>query len=118
MSEKKAQQVKKGGAGKLALAAAAVGAAAIGYFLHGPSAEENRKKLKAWTVKAKAEVLEQFEKKKEITEVEYKEIVDKVTGKYGKLKTVGEIEAVKLNKELKRHWNAIKNSLTEKNEQK
>jgi hypothetical protein len=91
----------------------AVGVAAFGYFLHGPNGEANKKKIKAWTIKAKGEVLEQFEKKKEITEEQYKEIVDKITTKYSKLKTVGEIEAVKLNKELKKHWKAIKTNIEE-----
>jgi gas vesicle protein len=96
---------KKGGLG---FAATIIGAAAAGFYLYGPKGKENRVKLKAWTLKAKGEVLEQFEKCKEINDERYEEIVDKVTAKYGKLKTVGEEEAEKLNKELKRHWNAIK----------
>jgi len=102
---------KKEGGSKLALAATLVGAAAAGFYLYGAKGSENRKKIKAWTLKAKGEILEQFEKKKDLTEEQYNEVVDKITTKYGKLKTVGEEESTKLNKELKRHWSAIKKSI-------
>ena len=105
---------KKEGGSKLGLAATLIGAAAAGYYLYGPKGSENRKKVKAWTLKAKAEVLEQFEKAKVVTDESYNQAVDKVTTKYGKLKTVGEDEAGKLNKELKRHWKAIKKAAQEK----
>jgi len=106
MTEKKTNNTKTGAT--TALVAALAGAAAAGFFLYGPKAAENKVKIKAWTLKAKAEILEQFEKRCEVTEEQYKEIVDKVTAKYGKLKTVGEMESAKLNRELKKHWKAIK----------
>ena len=102
---------KKEGGSKLALAAALVGAAAAGFYLYGAKGNENRKKIKAWTIKAKGEILEQFEKKKELTEDQYNEVVDKITAKYGKLKTIGEEESTKLNRELKKHWKAIKTGI-------
>jgi hypothetical protein len=43
---------------------------------------------------------DEFEKRKEVSEAQYKEIIDSVTNKYGKLKTVGQAEADKLNEEL------------------
>ncbi len=97
----------------LGTAATLVAAAAAGFFLYGPKGKENRVKLKAWTLKAKADVLEQFEKCQEVTDEKYEHIVDRVTTKYAKLKTVGEEEAAKLNRELKRHWNAIKRAAME-----
>lgn len=106
MVEKKTEKNQEGS--KLGLAATLVGAVATGYFLFGPKGAENRVKVKAWTLKAKGEILEHFEKKMEVSEDQYKEIVDKVTAKYAKLKTVGEEEAGKLNRELKKHWKAIK----------
>jgi hypothetical protein len=111
MATKKAK--KKSGSGH-GLAATLIGAAAAGYYLYGPKGAENRKKVKAWTLKAKAEVLEKFEKCKEVTDESYIDAVDKVTARYAKMKTVGESEADKLNRELKRHWKAIKKSATEK----
>jgi hypothetical protein len=105
---------KKSKAPGLGLAAALIGAAAAGFYLYGPKGAENRVKVKAWTLKAKAEVLEKFEKAREVTDESYADIVDTVTAKYGKLKTVGEEEAGKLNKELKRHWKSIKSAAAEK----
>jgi hypothetical protein len=95
------------GAG-IGMAAAVVGAAAAGFFLYGPKGAENRVKVRAWTLKAKAEVLEHFEKAKEVSDESYAEVVDKVTAKYAKAKSVGEEEAAKLNTELKKHWKSIK----------
>jgi hypothetical protein len=96
------------------LAAAVIGAAAAGYYLYGPKGAANRQKVKVWSLKAKAEVLEKLEKAKEVTDASYAETVDKVTAKYAKMKPVGQAEAAKLNQELKRHWNAIKRSATKK----
>lgn len=118
MTEKKTTKKESNAGVKLGLAATLVGAIATGYFLYGPKGKENRVKIKAWTLKAKAEVLEQFEKKKEITEEQYKEIVDKVTTKYGKLKAIGEEESSKLNRELKRHWKAIHQGVKDTPEKK
>jgi len=100
--------------GGLGLTAALVGAAAAGYYLYGPKGGQNRTKVKAWTLKAKAEVLEQFERAREVSDKSYVETVDKVTAKYAKLKSVGEDKANKLNRELKRHWKAIKKASEEK----
>ena len=118
MSEKKKTTTKKKtkedkGVG-LGFAASVIGAVAAGYYLYGPKGAENRKKVQAWTLKAKAEVLERFEKAKEVSEGTYNETVDKVTAKYAKMKSVGEDEAKKLNTELKRHWKAIKKAAEEK----
>jgi gas vesicle protein len=106
-----AKDTKKGSG--LGLAATLIGAAAAGFFLYGPKGKENRVKVKAWTLKAKAEVLEQFEKYKEVTDETYEQVVDKVTARYAKMKNVGEEEADKLNRELKKHWRAIKKAATE-----
>ena len=109
MAQKKTR--KKSGGGKLKFAATLVGIAAAGYYLHGPKGKQNRDKLKAWTVKAKGDVLEQFEKRKDVTEEQYKAIVDRTTRKYGKLKNVSAAEAKKFNRELLSHWKAIKKSV-------
>jgi len=115
MAQKK---TKKKCGGKLKFAAALVGIAAIGHYLHGPKGKQNRDKIKAWTVKAKGEVLEQFEKRKEVSEEQYKAIIDRTTAKYAKLKTVSAAEAKKLNKELKSHWKAIEKSAAKETKKK
>lgn len=106
MASKKKEETGVGAG--LGMAAAVVGAAAAGFFLYGPKGHENRVKIQAWTLKAKAEVLEHFEKAKEVTDESYSEVVDKVTAKYAKAKHIGEEEAAKLNTELKKHWKSIK----------
>lgn len=111
MTQKKTSKTKKKGA--LMFAAAVVGGLALTKYLYTPDGKAKAKQVKAWTIKAKAEVLEQFEKRKELSEAQYKEIVDSVTNKYAKLKTVGQTEADKLNKELKKHWKEIKKEITE-----
>ena len=103
---------KKGGGGKLT--AALIGAAAAGYYLYGPKGAANRQKVKSWSLKAKAEVLEKLEKAKEVSDASYAKHVDTVTAKYAKMKSVGKVEAAKLNKELKGHWGAIKKTAEEK----
>jgi len=106
-----AKKTRKKSGSKIKFAAKLVGLAAIGYYLHGPKGKQNRSKIKAWTVKAKGEVLEHFEKHKEITEDQYKDIVDKTTRKYSRLKSVSATEAKKFNRELLGHWKAIKKSV-------
>lgn len=113
MEEKKTEKKGAGPVAGLGIAATLIGAAATGFYLYGPKGAENRKKISAWTLKAKAEVLEKFEKAQEVTDETYAEAVDTVTAKYGKLKNIGEEEAQKLNAELKRHWKAIKKVATE-----
>jgi hypothetical protein len=92
------------------LTAAAVTAAGA-YFLYGSkSAAKNRKKVKSWMLKARAEVLEALERAEDITEAEYNAIVEAVGGTYSALQnaTTGEIREFK--KEMKDHWSDIERS--------
>jgi len=85
--------------------------AAVGYFLYGPKSSENRKRIEAWTVRAKGEVLSKLEVAKEVSEETYHTIVDTVTARYAKAKDVGEEKANKLNRELKSHWTKMKREI-------
>ena len=108
-SKKELSGAQKVGIG-VGLTAAAV-AAAGAYFLYGSKeASTNRKKVKSWMLKAKAEVLESLEKAEHITEDEYKAIVEAVGGAYSTVRgaTSGEIKDFK--KEMKSHWNKIEKS--------
>ena len=104
---------KKGSTGLLGVAAAAAAAVAAGFFLYGPKGADNRQKVRGWTLKAKGEVLEKLEDAKDLSDESYDLIVDTVTARYAKLKKVGEEEAAKLNKELKKHWKSIKKLASE-----
>jgi hypothetical protein len=90
---------------------ALVATAAVGYFLYGPKGSENRKKVEAWTVRAKGEVLSKLEAAKDVSEETYHTIVDTVTARYAKAKNVGEEKADKLNRELKSHWTKIRREI-------
>jgi len=94
-------------------AATAAAAVAGAVFLYGTAAgKKSRTKVKSWTIKAKAEVLEKIEKAKELNEDVYHNVVDGVMEKYAKLKTVEEEEIKPLALEMKKHWKEIKKELT------
>lgn len=108
----KKQTHKEGGS---TLGAALVVAAAAGaYFLYGSKdAQKNRKAVKSWALKAKAEVLEKLEKaKEEINEENYHKIIDGVVTKYNKVKDTHQDDIDAVTKELKGHWKNIKKHLT------
>ncbi len=100
------------------LAAVAVAGAAGAYFLYGKDGAKNRKKVQAWSLKAKADILEKLEKSKIVTEANYHMIVDGALSKYAKLKHVAPGELAALSKELKSHWKGIKSQLTAKGKKK
>lgn len=92
------------GVGLTAAAVAAAGA----YFLYGSkNAAKNRKKVKSWALKAKAEVLEKLEDAQEMTEAEYKELVAAVMGAYGGVKSATKGDLKDFQKEMMEHWKSI-----------
>jgi uncharacterized protein YpuA (DUF1002 family) len=97
---------------KLGLAGLAVAGLAAGYFLYGKDGAKNRKAIKTWTLKAKADVLEKLEKAKEISEDKFHAVVDEVSAKYGsKMKDVSTDDIAAFAKDLKKHWKDIKSEL-------
>ncbi|MHB1118120.1 MAG: hypothetical protein ACYCZ7_01135 [Minisyncoccota bacterium] len=96
------------GAGIAALAAFA----AAGYFLYGKDGAKNRKKVRGWMLKAKGEVLEGVEKMKDVSEADYKMIVNKVGTKYKAVKNIDPAEVEAMVKELHGHWKNIKKSIS------
>lgn len=111
MAEKKKKSLFSTG---VLVGAGLVSAIAGGIFLYGPEGKTNRKKIKAWTLKAKGEVLAEIEKMKDVSQDKYEKVVDKVVAKYSKLKDVGETEAVKLGRELKKHWKTVVEEVSDK----
>jgi len=90
---------------------ATAGAAAGAYFLYGSkNAAKNRKTVKSWVLKAKAEVLEKLEQAKEMSQEEYEQIIEAVTATYGQLKEVSKVDVSGFKKEMKDHWKAIAKS--------
>lgn len=115
MAAKKVVKDKKGGAANVAgafLAGAVVAGIAGGYFLFGSkNAKNNRKKIEAWTLKAKAEVLDKIEKSKDITKDKFDGIVDGVMNNYKKLKHLTEDQVEGVRKELKTYWKHIESEV-------
>lgn len=82
-------------------------AIAGGIFLYGPQGKKNRKQISTWAIKAKADVLDEMSKMKEVSEEKYHWAVDKTMTKYGRLKNISQSEVIELGKELKKHWLAV-----------
>lgn len=95
-------------AGIAGLAAAAI---AGGYFFYGKDGAKHRKKLKAWSIKAKGEVLEKLEKAKEVSETVFHEAVDAAATKYSKTKSITPEEISAFASDLKKHWKDIKKEI-------
>ncbi|HEX4798993.1 MAG TPA: hypothetical protein VFV22_00450 [Candidatus Paceibacterota bacterium] len=102
-------EIKKGEVGNVAKVGFGLTAAAAtvagAYFLYGSKkAAQNRKKVKGWALKAKGEVLEALENAQNISEEEFKKLVETASSAYGTVKsaTKGEVEDFK--KEMATHW--------------
>lgn len=92
------------GVGLTAAAVAAAGA----YFLYGSkNAAKNRKAVKSWMLKAKAEVLEKLEDAKEMTREEYEQLVGAVVAAYAGVKNASKSELKAFKDEMVDHWKAI-----------
>ncbi|MEX0918780.1 MAG: hypothetical protein WDZ85_02315 [Candidatus Paceibacterota bacterium] len=78
-----------------------------GLMLYGPKGEKNRRLIKTWAIKAKADLIDEVEKMKNVSEDRYHLAIGRVIRKYGRMKNVSEAEAVKLGRELRRHWQSV-----------
>ena len=91
-----------------ALAAAAAGA----YYLYGSKeSKDHRHAVKSWMLKAKAEVMDEIEKMKEINEDTYKQVIAKVANKYKDIKEMDRVELADLVATLHGHWKDIKGEI-------
>lgn len=94
---------------------AAVAAAAGSYFLYGSkNAAKNRKLVRSWTLKAKAEVLEALEQAKEMSQDEYEALIATVAGAYAGVQNVSKSELSNFTKEMKEHWQSIEKTAAPK----
>lgn len=95
------------GVGLTAAAVAAAGA----YFLYGSkNAKQNRKMVKSWALRAKAEALEALEKAEKMTKEEYDALIDKIGAGYAAVKTVTKSDLADFKREMKSHWDQIERS--------
>jgi gas vesicle protein len=105
---KKVEEKGMGAKAALGIGAGVAALTAAAYVLFGPEGKKNRKIIRGWSVKMKGEIIEKFEKAKELTEPVYHEIIDNVQAKYAKLKDVDQEELVKVVSDIKKHWKTIK----------
>lgn len=99
------------------VAGVAAGLAALtaaGYFVFGPNGKNNRKQIKGWSLKMKGEILERLEKLRDVTPEVYNTIIDEVSAKYGKIKSISDVEVAAVAMDLKKHWRAISRDLKAK----
>jgi RecJ-like exonuclease len=95
-------------AGLAALAAAAAGF----YFLYGSDdATKTRKKIKSWTLRLKAELMDKIETMKDVSEDTYYAAVTEIADKYAVMKDINKDELADLTKSLKSHWKDIKKDI-------
>ncbi len=93
-------------------AGVAVAVIAGAYFLYGSkNAAKNRKKVKAWSLKAKGEILEQIENLSEVNEEIYHKIVKEVSDKYQAVKNIDKNDIAEFVKDLESHWKNIAKEL-------
>lgn len=96
------------------LTAAAVAAAGT-FFLYGSKgASKNRKAVKSWALKAKAEVLEKLEQAKEMSQEEYEQVIDTVGTAYAQVKEASKVDISGFKKEMKEYWNKIEKTAAPK----
>lgn len=100
---KKESQVKNIGKA-VAVGAGIAALSAAAYVLFGPEGKKNRKAIRGWAIKMKGEVIEKLENAKEITEPIYHDIVNKVSEKYAKVKSVNPEELAKAVEDLRKQW--------------
>lgn len=98
----------------IGLTAAAV-AAAGAYFLYGSdNAAKNRKTVKSWALKAKAEVLEQLEDAKKMSREEFEQVVAGVASTYTGAKAASKKDVAGFAAEMMQHWDKLEGAMTKK----
>lgn len=93
-----------------ALAAAAAGA----YYLYGADdAIKRRRRLKAWMLRMKADVMEEIENLKDLNQEAYIAMIDKISDKYKRLKNADPEEIAALAKKMQSHWKMIQKDINQ-----
>jgi hypothetical protein len=91
-----------------AITAAAAAAAAGAYWLYGAKdAPKNRRKVKSWMLKARAEVMDAVENLSDVDKEQYLKIVDTVVRRYAGMAGAQQAEIRQLVRDLKDSWQYI-----------
>lgn len=90
------------------LGAASV-AALSAYLLYGKKGLSRRNGgVRGWMFRMRADVLDEIEQIKDLTQERYNEIVDRVSEKYQRLENVGNREISRLKDDLRQAWFDVK----------
>jgi len=101
----------------VAVGLSAVAAAVGAYFMYGSKrAAKNRKAVKSWVFKAKADVLEALENTQDITKKEYEKLIDTVAAAYTNIESATKADLATFKKEMKEHWTDIAKTAVAKKE--
>lgn len=116
MTAKKPTQ-KKSTISTRKIVAVSAGIAALGagaYYLLGPDAKKNQKKVGAWMDTAEKEISAVVTKAKKVSEPIYHGLVDGLVAKYAKQYNLKEKEITAFAKHLKSEWKGAKAVATKK----
>jgi hypothetical protein len=110
---KKKKVMSRGSKEVIGVSIAALAAAAAGaYYLYGSAkGKAHRRVVKSWMLHAKAEVMSEIEKMKEVNEDTYKQAIAKVAKKYKDVKGMDRAELAALVATLHGHWKDIKSEI-------
>ncbi|MBP9836608.1 MAG: hypothetical protein KBC78_02110 [Candidatus Pacebacteria bacterium] len=101
----------------VAVGLSAVAAAVGAYFMYGSKkAAKNRKAVKSWMFKAKADVLEALENTQDMSKREYEKLIDAVGTSYSNIETASRADLAAFKKEMKEHWLEIAKTAVPKKE--
>ncbi|MFA6006618.1 MAG: hypothetical protein WC764_02750 [Candidatus Paceibacterota bacterium] len=93
------------------VATAILAAVAGSYYLYSKFDKTQKRKVKSWALRLKADVLDELENLQEISKDAYEQVVDVASAKYAKLKNVDTDELHLLAKDMKKHWSAIQKTV-------
>jgi 6-phosphogluconolactonase (cycloisomerase 2 family) len=96
------------------LTAAAVATAGAFFLAGSKNAAKNRKVVKSWMLKAKAEVLEGLEKAQEMSQADYEALIEQVGAVYATAQSASKADISGFKKEMKDHWQKIAKSAAPK----
>ncbi len=103
---KKISEAKNMTGGVLGLAAG-VAAAAAAYYFFGKNGKAHRTQAKAWSKKAKTEMLQKITQMKSVSKSAYHKAAADVLAKYKQAKNIDPKELETFGRELKAHWEQI-----------
>lgn len=94
-----------------AMGTAVLAAVAGSYYLYSKFDDKQKSKVKSWAFRLRADVLDELENMKDVSQKAYDDAVDVASTKYAKLKNVDTDELKLLAKEMKKHWGGIQKTV-------